>query len=241
MSKKMILVLVGIVCLAGAVIAGEQMIMPTVETPNVYQFLGQAQTALGATRYPEFFKYSSDNPSCGEYLKRHYPNGKSLAPLPGKQLNSYTIIPGLAGSIDIPDEYRRTAKVLVTWSVRCEGFKGGAYTIWPALCSPWHGTSWQRFVGGDVKTRLYVNGNPKGDPHVLTVPTGGSGTNTVVTHQAHDPTLTGSQLITAEDFEGNMLPTTLNLQVRWYNDTCMRIVSPANMRNMIVTLIPVEG
>ncbi len=134
----------------------------------------------------------------------------------------------------VPEEYRRTANILVTWVVRVEGYTE-ALELWTTLCHPWHGVTKQEFPAADVKTRLTVNGKQYGEAFSLTIPYGGA----VLSSQPHDPTVNGSVLLKPADFNGE-LPKTMNFKIQWLNESSMKIVSPANQRSLIITLIPVS-
>lgn len=158
-------------------------------------------------------------------------------------------------SIAIDDTTR--TKVLVVWSLRVEGTLA-AYPITPRLCQTWLGKSYQSFSSGDVSARLFIQrgGNwvAKGQETKMTLPEGGVREWTqamgvpaftmpmfgIGVGAASDPTIVGSSLITAQDFGGS-LPAQLKLKLMWCNHTSMRVRTPANMRSLIVTLIPVEA
>jgi hypothetical protein len=53
-----------------------------------------------------------------------------------------------------------------------------------------------------------------------------------------DPTLSGSCLLSKEDF-GGAFPDKMDIEIRWYNDTSLDIKSPTNMRNLNITVMPV--
>jgi len=222
--------------------------MPAITAPSLLQVVGDNDTSLGPTRYPEFYDYSSDNPTCGNYLKKSSAEGGlSLAPLwtPSQYGNKstalardpgYTLIAGLQkNNFKVPGRHKGTSKLLFTWTVRVEGYKLNAYPVWPKLCHPWHGTSSQRFPGGQVLTQLYINGKPFGNPAALTIPDAGAST----IFQPSDPTLTGSCLVSRTDFLNGAFPDNMNIEIRWYNDTSMKIVSPKDMRNLIITFVPI--
>lgn len=244
----------------------EESEMPVIASPEIVQVVGDNDAVIGPTRYPDFYDYSCDNPTCAEYLKAEYDgevnddneavNGLTLAPLWVKSKYSrsgsscpaplpgpvdFTFVPGLSTTIDVPAAYRKTANIMVTWTVRVEGEKVDNYDPWPCLCHPWHGTSSQRFPGGVIKTALYIKTPTQGDwrkvgdEALMTIPDGGAST----INRVRDPTHTGSYLVTKEDFGGE-LPASLSLGIKWYNDTCLEITSPKSMRNLIVTIIPVE-
>lgn len=254
------------------VCAAEEVQMPPDMGPQIRQATGNDTVCLDATRYPSFYSYQSDNPACGEYLKKDYTaanDGFSLAPLwikskysgtkaklPPMSANpGYQNIPGLSINYKPDEAYRKTANLLITWTVRVEAYKhcgannnrcqtastaeycdGDAYKIWPDLCDFWHGTSNQSFPGGEVKTALFINGTQKGSETVMTIPDGG----VTSSYQPCDPTHTGSFLLSAENFPEGILPASIDISVKWYNDTSMQIKSPAKMRNLIITVIPRE-
>ncbi|MFA6281657.1 MAG: hypothetical protein WCY05_04045 [Candidatus Omnitrophota bacterium] len=244
---------------AGIVFAGEKVQMSPDQGPQILQAVGEGDAELAPSRYPEFVNYESDNPTCGEYLKKQFnenavtndvsQDGMSLAPLWVKskyrgdvktkgevKKASYALIPGLSYRYNVPPAYRKTANLLVTWTVRIEGYKTEPYIIWPSLCDMWHGTSQQRFPGGEVKTALFINGGQKGQESVMTIPDGGVTTS----YQPSDPTHTGSFLLTSASFSDGKFPETINIEVKWYNDTCMKLLSPKKMRNLVITVVPVE-
>ena len=179
------------------------------------------------------------------YLKSAKGNGYTGGP---KQ--DYVKIPGLeVKGYEIPEEYRAKAGVLVTWTVRIEGAQTAPYGIQGKLCSPnWSGTSFQSYPGGEVKTKLYVTlakgtssevVKPLGQEACMTIPDAGKNSITDKPKPPPgDPTHTGSYLITAKDFEANALPAMMDLEIRWLNETCQELTSPAKMRSVIITLMP---
>ena len=261
------------------VCAAEETQMPPNMGPQIRQVTGEDTVCLDATRYPSFYSYQSDNPTCGEYLKKEYNaaavsgnqsnEGFSLAPLwlkskySGSKIKAppvsanpgYQDIPGLSMNYRPDEAYRKTANLLITWTVRVEAYKhcgvnnnrceasssaeycdGDAYKIWPDLCDFWHGTSSQSFPGGEVKTALFINGAQKGSETVMTIPGGG----VTSSYQPCDPTHTGSFLLTADNFPEGILPASIDIVIKWYNDTSMQVKSPAKDRNLIITVVPRE-
>jgi hypothetical protein len=257
-------------CVVSFVFAEEQAGQaPLGLTPILSESVGTTAITKKPAKYP-IFDNSSDNNTCDAYLETSYDgvnngvtatNGLSLAPLwLGSKYGNGTggIYPQsdvafqwesvLAGEVNIPANYRQSAKVIVTWTVRIEGSQvyagmgsppGAGYKVWPKLCSWWHGTSNQNFSAGQVKTALFVEVGSsyvkKSEDIYMTIPSAGAAT--VV--QPNDPTHTGSCILTKEDF-GGTLPAVLRAQVRWYNDTTMQLNSPAYMRNLIINVVPVE-
>lgn len=257
--KVLVGVLLILLAITSVSFAEEKVQMAMDKGPQILQAVGENQAELSPSRYPEFISYESDNPVCGEYLKKQFnesavtngisQEGLSLAPLWVKskysgtpdvpaagQKTDYTLVPGLTYTYNVPAAYRKTANLLVTWTVRIEGYRTEPYMLWPNLCNLWHGTSQQRFPGGEAKTTLFVNGEQKGQESIMTIPDGG----TTSSYQPSDPTHTGSFLLTAKNFANGELPEILKIEIKWYNDTCMKLVSPAKMRNLVITVVPVE-
>jgi len=233
-----------LLCVIVSPALAEETTMPVNPTPVTEQVLGEDEATLPAAKFPKFSN-EGDNATCKEYLEATYPDGLSLAPIctkskygDGTQIGEcpdYALIPGMEkASFAIPEAYRKTATVLVTWTIRVEGYGTEGYVIWPQLCDSWHGTSEQSFPEDVVKTRLYVNNTLLGQDAVMTIPAG----NSVTLTQVNDPTHTGSYLIKPGDFGGE-LPATLDIELKWINETSMKIVSPAKMRSMLITLTPI--
>ncbi|MDD2702438.1 MAG: hypothetical protein PHC33_00275 [Candidatus Omnitrophica bacterium] len=241
--------------------------MAAVMTPQTTQVEGDTDATLGPAKYPLFYDYQSNDPTCGDYLKQQFKvqtgdeddgiadSGMSLAPIylkskystngyTGGEKADYVKLPGLEmKGFVIPDEYRKTAGILITWTVRVEGFQPAAYQPNDNFCAHgWSGTLYQSFPAGEVRTSLFVTSGcgtdyeksePYGPEACMTIPDGGKSSAS----NPGDPTHTGSYLITPADFDG-LLPSTLDFEIRWKNETCQQIKSPANMRSMIVTLMP---
>jgi hypothetical protein len=220
--------------------------------PELINVTGQGEASIDPILYPEFYQSETDNPDCAEYLKTTLSGkrldtpavcpscaGESFADMMGRV--GYITVPGLEARIEVPAEYRKTSKLMVTWTVRIEGYKVDPYPVWPRLCHPWHGTSWQRFQPGEAKSALFVEKGGSliqaSEDFVMTIPSAGS----VSIHQPRDPTQTGTFLITAEFFGTEELPAEIYIQVRWANESSMRIVSPGGARSLIVTIFPISG
>lgn len=242
MCRKILMFVV--FCIMVSPAFAEETTMAVNPAPVTEQVLGETEATLSPAKFPKFSN-EGDNAACKEYLEAEYPDGLSLAPIctvselgDGTQVGEcqdYTLIPGMEKvGFEIPEAYRKTATVLVSWTIRVEGYGTEGYVIWPQLCSSWHGTSEQSFPKDVVKTRLYVNGILLGQEAVMTIPAG----NSVSLTQVKDPTHTGSYLVTPDDFGGE-LPATLDIQLKWINETSMNIVSPADMRSMLITLTPI--
>lgn len=168
----------------------------------------------------------------------------------------YQGIPGLRGTVKPAEGYRNITKILFTWTVRLEGHSR-TLAVWPFICHPHHGTSYQEFPPGPLKTRLYVKSEasdngvkdadtgsyvedvfvPVGQVAEMTVPSAGKGKIS----NPGDPTITGSYALLPSDFAKGKIPPEVYFEVRWYNETSMRIRSPGKQRNLIATVFPVTN
>jgi hypothetical protein len=144
-----------------------------------------------------------------------------------------------SGKINIDTQYQSSGRILVTWNVRIIGYSpNSAYTVWPTLCSAFHGTVNQRFTGGNAYTRLVVskdNANwvALGNQISMTIPDA-PGIKSVT--NSSDPTHTGSYLITPTTFGTTTLPSKIYLKVQWKNDTALILGSADKMRSLVVTI-----
>ncbi|MBF0122731.1 MAG: hypothetical protein HQL21_04905 [Candidatus Omnitrophica bacterium] len=187
MCRKIILI-VGAMTLAMTTVlwAEEGIITKTLPegVPQVTTVSPQDTVAsMGWCRYPRFeYSPENDHPVCEKLLRTHI----SLTPRPPNTAcpTAFAHVDGLVQSITVPPEYRRTASLMVTWTIRVEGLSD-VVTIMPGeiydpkkeayICSWWNGTSIQSFPGGKVQTRLLVNGTqmPTDFTASLTLPDGG--------------------------------------------------------------------
>lgn len=236
--------------------AGQDVAVP----PLVISAEGGGEVSFVETRWPDFYEFVPQGgcpgladyslkrkvegtpdtfyPICGEFFC--YVDEEATAYTPGD--SDYNNIADLTKTVSFTGdwaEYRDTARVLVTWTVRLEGHKNIAqvnrkHDPWfnPIQCN---GTSRQAFPEGNAYTRLFVNGIARGNPAIMTIPYGGTGSDSGLI----DPTHTGAVVLSPEDFEGRF-PEELEFQVKIYNDTCMELKSPAGMRNLIITITPIN-
>jgi len=233
------------------------------EQPKIQQVVGDTEAKLAPSIYPMFLDVQGSDATCNAYLMAQFKvqtkdeddgtadSGLSLAPIylkskygngwTGGQKVEWTALPGLAiKGFTIPEENRKTANILVTWTARIEGAAVEGYKINTNICdSNWEGSTTQLFPSGDVKTKLVVNGKVKGQEASMTIPDGGKKKTKEEKPKPPpgDPTHTGSYLITPADFDG-LLPATLDFEIRWKNETSQELTSPAKMRNLIITLYP---
>ena len=152
------------------------------------------EAIIDRCRYPRFeYSPENDHPACERLLRKDV----SLTPIPVVIDNvvysqscpsAWQAVNGLTQSVIVPPEYRKTASLMVTWTIRVEGLSpvihigppDHIYDGTTEICGYWHGTSIQSFPGGKVQTRLMVNGTqmPVDFTASLTLPDGG-GSQTV--------------------------------------------------------------
>ena len=241
-----------VVCLAvGCAYASDQGSIPAAQQPVVKEITGKGDIVLLPAKYPNFLPVEGNvdprtDPGCQHadspvFRALRWPQPITTAsPSTGKALLADASKLGLQPtdlqmtltSSEIPEAYRRTAKILVTWTVRLEGdcYEWG---IGHSICEPWIGAFSMNCPGGDVDTHLTVNDKP-GPPVTMAIPSA----ETKGPVMQRDPTLTGTSVIKASDFPDNQIPLPLTLRIYWENKTSMRITSPDKMRNMIVNVIP---
>lgn len=171
-----------------------------------------------------------------------WPNGRDLdeTKLGDQETDLFVTL----GSGAISAKYRESAKVLVTWTMRIEG-ECPNWHIGHFICEPYNGTLTFVCPPGKVITWLMAeyetigkNDNVIkkkqriGHDVIMEMP------RTIQKSRQSDPTLTGTYVITKEDFPEQKIPEKLTLRVCWKNETSLYITSPAGMRNMIVNVIP---
>lgn len=161
----------------------------------------------------------------------------SVAPAPQPIISTKINFAGLGLS-----GYRKTARVIVSWTVRIEAYME---VVSPAtFCDPWNGKIDEHFTGGEVDTMLYLANKQIGNSATMTFPALG-----VVTGESYnpppppepsDPTITNSVTINPIDLPGGEFPESFDLNVMWVNKTIGSTVkAPAFMRNMTIFILPI--
>lgn len=211
--------------------------LPTT-APKIFNVVGQGPVTYDAVRYPKFSNFDGER-GCTNYVidnvNNQYKQDPTYVDILSRSINFEDVF-----GVEEAKTYRKTAKILVEWNIRVEGDSSQTerYDIWLDFCKPngygWHGTVTQTPMGGEVYTRLAVDGDSY-SAATMTVPSGESLTRTRIS----DPTITGSTLLTPADFGGEF-PNQINFEIEWKNDSGMFIRSPAEMRSMVITINPVE-
>ncbi|HQO37394.1 MAG TPA: hypothetical protein PK107_01085 [Candidatus Omnitrophota bacterium] len=256
--KQIAIIILVLFAAAGRAQAVESGNIPAAQQPMVKEVTGSGKIGLEAAIYPEFRPVEVDpktEPGCQtkdsavfkalalqDIAKVSPSTGNAIGADLSKRGVQETDLKISLTDKDIPAGYRKTAKVLVTWTVRIEG-ECYAWRIGHVICEPWVGTIGFYCPEGDVKTYLKATYKAKGGtrggiigvPVVMTMPP----TETVSLQ--NDPTLTGTYVITPEDFpeNNNEIPDNLELTILWENFSSLRVHSPDGMRNMIVNVVPV--
>jgi hypothetical protein len=247
MKKAMAIELLIFLCLFCSKCFAEDSAEILIEAPpEIRQVIGETKAVLAPAKFPQFLVIKqTDNLSCEQWIAANLSSKPICTPSQTGAVYAvckpdFEDIEGLIiSNFKIPLEYRKTSRLLFTWTVRVVGYTLPV-KLYPTLCSPWHGTTSQEFLAGDVETQLYVKEKdkaekPLGQPFVMTIPYGGI----VNTSQPYDPTLLGSYLITGADFDNNFLPEEFEyIKVKWRNQSCMETVAPPGMRNLILNFMP---
>ena len=171
-------------------------------------------------------------------------------------------------AVSIPQEYRGVSKFLVTWKVRVEGVVPNGYECFsgsdvsglhmrPLFCQASQACSIQEdFSGGQVMMQLYIkNGTNDGnaakgaddegwaklDPiTTITIPAIKlTATTRNTPRPPTDPTVTGSCMISKDEFEQGRLPAKVLLKLMWFNDSPVVAKSIANQRSLSAMLMPI--
>ncbi|MBN1912906.1 MAG: hypothetical protein JW788_00745 [Candidatus Omnitrophica bacterium] len=225
--KKSICLVVALCCLATVALAVENMETQLVPSPSILSVPGTTSLVLDAGRWPKMTS-SSDNPNCDNVI---LPQQISLKCKTGN-CNDYTAT-DLKKNYSIPADYRKTSTLVVSWVLRVVGQSASCPNPWPRFCKPFHGRYNCSYPAGEVRSRLFINGNPVGQEAVMTVP----GTDSKGGVNVSDPTNTGSAVIDASLF-GGTFPETVNIEVRWRNDSAMKVSSAVKEHSMEIMFLP---
>ncbi|HOW42936.1 MAG TPA: hypothetical protein P5110_06180 [Candidatus Omnitrophota bacterium] len=252
---------------SGTALAKDTAQMTANLTPQVKEITGKSRIELDEARYPHFKSFEAGTqPECEEYLAAKHEgkvengtatDGLSLAPIHLKSKFSgkaaqeseadFVPVEEFKYKLAIPKEYRKTAKVIVTWTMEVFGNSPAAMEIENKLCEgAWYGTSIQAFPEGySVISRCIVNSdmkNPKGEAKI-SMPPGEERTHVSTPPPPPsppcEPVMTGSALIMPDDYNGE-LPASLIIEIYWKNDSPLTVFSPANSRQMTITLMPLD-
>jgi hypothetical protein len=253
MKRAMLLVLI-VLLLQACAYSADKAVVPATQKPNVMQVVGNTDANLGPAVYPQFTTFvDSTNAACQQYLEQTF----SLAPIctksqygngyvGGKCGQDFTPIDGLKiTNLAIPAAYQKTAKIMIAWTVRIEGYSK-SYSINPEFCTNWYGTLTEKFPKGKVKTALYVEGKKFGEEITMEVP---EALARIVKETPppppvpifnSDPTLIGTYVLKASDFGGQFPAVIKLIEIKWKNESSMDIVSPKNMRTVLINFLPVS-
>jgi hypothetical protein len=253
MKRVIFLVLIVLLFQVCAYAAGNSGQVPANQAPTVTEIIGDKTDAvLGPAFYPRFYDIATVNgdTACEPYLI----NTLSLAPIctPSSlgngnrmgECKDFTTVDGLKTDLEVPLAYRKSAKILIAWTVRIDGYKK-KYPVHSDLCKNWYGDLKEEFPKGTVKTALYINNNKFGIDITMEVPTAGYST----VHEmpppppssgGFDPTLTGTYVLKASDFGGEFPAVLKDVEIRWKNETTMRLESAKGNRRMMINFMPIS-
>jgi hypothetical protein len=151
-------------------------------------------------------------------------------------------IDDLTVTVNILPAHQETAKILVFWTIRVVG-ECPPWQIANQLCHDFNAVASFHCKANDVKTYVAVRDVNSGKKAViktdnvctLQIP---EMTNDSDESALYDPTITGTYVITKEDFPEKKIPLKIEIQIYWENMGSLRVTSPNKMRNMIVNVIP---
>jgi hypothetical protein len=220
-------------------------------------YKGDSRIDLPAARYPRF-EITSDvsGGECKGYLEAEAPAGLSLAPIhtpskiTGTAAGSEAVFTDINGFTDVkvsvPDEYQTSAKIVVSWTMQVLGDKSQVIEINPMLCGEWYGEANEIFPQGyQVLTQLYADNKVRGEEFRISIPEGElrqvryDPPPPPPQRASCEPTLTGTVILQPSDF-GGKFPKEISLTVKWKNDCPLPVYSPADSRQMTVTIIPLN-
>ncbi|MCU0650880.1 MAG: hypothetical protein MUC52_01425 [Candidatus Omnitrophica bacterium] len=241
---------------AGVSLAAQTGSVPTSEIPEVIEKKGTENILLEAMYYPIITVDNADwvSPDCTAFFDKIKKGDVPIDPNNPKFVEAATgtsfqanrmglkEIQGLKASINILPAHRKTAKLLVFWTVRVVG-QCVPWRLDERVCETFEATARYKCLANNVNTYIKINDKlMKESPCTLQIPEMNNNANE---DALYDPTLTGTYVITREDFpsptgrpEDKQLPPTVNIKIFWENKGAMRITSPAGMRNLIVNVIP---
>jgi len=258
--KRLFVLLAVLFLTAGNAFAVESGSVPTSEMPEVVEKVGGDAIVLEAVYYPIITATDIESwenaigPSCYVFLDR-VKNGKVKI---GDDIGIDPSLPGLIESstgekfnadfpslqkvkdldveIKILPAHKKTAKVLVFWTLRVTG-QCLPWRLDERVCRTFAATANYKCIGNNVHTYVKVNGKLRPESKcTLQIP---EMTNKSNESALYDPTITGTYVITKDNFpETKELPDKLNIEIYWENEGAMRVGSPKGMRNLIVNTIP---
>jgi hypothetical protein len=263
MKRLALLVTVLFLATSAAFAAGRGSV-PTSEIPEVMQVTGVGNQTLETSYYPMFEVVAGDyDEECvallkqlenktidtkiyaaGKYrqAKHHRYDSDGDGEPANLELQNDVIafdpiqLKDLEQTVKFLPAHKKTAKILVFWTVRVVG-QCLPVLISDDICDYFNAETRFTCKANDVYTYVMVNGKLKDkNPCILQIPemTGGSDESAM-----YDPTITGTYVITADDFPpDNIFPDKVTIKIYWQNKGALRVTSPDGMRNMIVNVIP---
>jgi hypothetical protein len=257
--KRLVLIPTVLLLAAGVALAAERGSVPTSEIPEVKEVTGVGDQVLETSYYPMFEVKSGDyDEDCLTLLKR-LENKTITTTIDGRgarhhrydidndgEPGNYELVNNVIAVNPIPlkdleqtvkilPAHKKTAKILVFWTVRVVG-QCLPLLITDDICDYYNAETKFTCKANDVYTYVNVNGVLKDkNPCILQIPEmeGGSDESAM-----YDPTITGTYVITPDDFPGKIFPDRVVIKIYWQNKGSMRVTSPDGLRNMIVNLIP---
>lgn len=183
--------------------------------------------------------------------------------LGGKEENMFAVTAGYENIAKVEFTWKVRVEGAIPNSYKCfKGTEVSGIQMMPLFCSARHACSIkQDFSGGQVKMRLYIMGKDKdgnvikakkatGAEYVgdyapfdpiseMTLPSLDKITSTTE-NTPGDPTITGSRVVTKDDFDGVALPAEIYFKLMLLNDSPVVANSLGKERNVTVLEVPIN-
>lgn len=216
--------------------------LPPSPVPALAEVVPVGVVALDSSKYPTF-----DGPDAISVSSEVCVN--KLKAMSGKEIpgaNNFQTLNLAINEFKVPDAYKNSSKLLVSWTVRIEvnetttGTNPGVVSKWTTLASygadcamPTVGFVKATFMGGEINTQLFVQGQPVGTMASITVP---DVTQNIVAITPRDPTISGTYVLSKDDVDFSQ---PMNIEVRWQNDSAVPVVTKDGFRTLVITTLPI--
>jgi hypothetical protein len=232
--------------------------------PVIASLTGTTQAILLETRYPEFANVVGPMTAACRNIVLANSNARKPStpsvpiwdgltnPLPD---SVYQIVPMNGNQVVIPERNRRDSKILVSWTLDLMAhsvqpdvtplLQGPDFPACPVAANCAGCSSTQYLRGGNVYVQAFVNNVKAGEQLIYSLSGGMTRTWKVIPPPPPpapidwgDPTCSGTFTLDKTDFPGGIIPSPLRVELRWYNDSGVRVQAPANRRIINLLIEP---
>jgi hypothetical protein len=230
-----------VLLLQGNALAANYAQVPASQRPSVSEIIARADDAtLEPVIYPRFTNYTTKAGISDTVRDNCYKEVDAISekPILSTGLPDYTELSGLTTTLEVQEPYRKTAKILITWTVRIEASLPDWHldalrkNLGDDFCAGWCGTKDGVYLPGKVKTALYVINEKKGMEVAMEIP----GARELIV----DPTLVGTYLLRASDFSNSEFPQgPFTIAIKWKNETAKKILCLKGHRSLTINYLPI--